>query len=178
MKRLGFVGVIATALLFTGCISSSFGTKMSQGQVDQIKKGVSTKADVETILGQPVNTSMIGDGRRVMTYSYFAQSARAKGQSFIPYLGPFIGGATGEREQQTLQIYLDKNGVVEDYEFSDSLSTIDSRGGIFNQQIKSTPVPVSAPKTEPVSKVGSGDDKSPKIVAAPPAPGLEQERGK
>jgi len=137
--------VIAVVLLTgAGCASTTVGTKMSANQVDQIKKGVSTRAEVESILGSPVHTSIIGDGRRIMTYSYFEQSASPKGTTFIPWAGPFLGGARGERQQQTLQVILNKDSIVEDLEFSDARSRIDSNG-LVAPKITVTPVSPAVP---------------------------------
>jgi len=88
----------------------------------QIQKGVTTRAEVEKNLGTPDYVSMLPDGRRTLIYRYF--ESQAKGQSFIPYAGMFVGGSNNK--QQTLQIMISKNNLVEDYEFSEKATETSS----------------------------------------------------
>ena len=87
---------------------------------------------------------MIGDGRRLMVYSYFDRSARPDAASFIPLFGIIAGKASGQTRNQSLQIMLNKNDVVEDYEFSDQTSDFES--GAFGS--KSTPTTPGAVQTK------------------------------
>ena len=150
MKRLRFATVIATATLIlfvVGCVSTSVGTKMSVEKVQQIKKGDTTRAEVETLFGQPITTSMLGDGRKMMVYNYYGHTIKPTGlgKTFASVLIPggdlFMGGgARANQEQQTLQIILNKDGVVEDYEFSNNASVTESSGGLLTQKTTTTPV--------------------------------------
>lgn len=126
--------------LFAGCASTSYGTKMDQNKISQIKKGVTTKAEVEALLGPPAHISIIpgasGDGRRMMQYSFYEMSAKPTAASFIPVVGGFVGGSQQQRTQ-SLQIIITKSGVVEDYEYSDS--TNHSEGGLLNRKTVASP---------------------------------------
>jgi len=123
---LAFV-IILVSLTITGCVSST-GQRVETDKVSQIKKGVTTRAEVEALLGQPTNVTVVGNGKRMMFYQYW--EARAKGESFIPYAGMFVGGTNNR--QQMLQIMLDENNVVEDYEFNDRAT--ETTGGVVNRQ--------------------------------------------
>lgn len=128
-------------LLTSGCMSHQYGTKIDQSKISQIKKGVTTKAEVEVLLGAPTMVSMIGEGRRMMSYTYTESSAQATATSYIPVVGLLTGGATGHTRTQTLQIMIAKSGVVEDYEFSDNTQNLESGGGLANTSVKSTTAP-------------------------------------
>lgn len=124
MKKITFyvqvVSLLLVAGFIAGCASTSYGTKMDQDKVSQIKKGVTTKAEVEALLGLPASISMIGDGRRMMSYTFTDTLVQQNAASYIPIAGLFLGKAEGKTRTQNLQIIITKSGVVEDYEFSDS----------------------------------------------------------
>lgn len=154
MKRLARFATVITAiaiLIFTAsCVSTSVGTKMSAEKVQQLKKGVTTRAEVENLFGQPLTTSMLGDGRKMMVYNYYGTKVKPTGlgKTFLSTLVPggdlFIGGgARADQEQQMLQIMLTKDGVVEDYEFANNASVTKTSGGLLTQQTTTTPVPPS-----------------------------------
>jgi outer membrane protein assembly factor BamE (lipoprotein component of BamABCDE complex) len=114
-------GIGFAAMFLTGCMSS--GTKMDRQQIDhQITKGVTTRSEVEANLGTPDHVAMMPDGHRSLSYQYF--DSKIKGTSFIPYAGMFMGGA--DHQRQTLQVLIDKNNVVEDYEFAEKATETSS----------------------------------------------------
>jgi len=137
MKKITFYTCKAALLLFiitgfvAGCASVSHGTKIDKDKVSQIKKGVTTKAEVELLLGHPAHTSMAGDGRRMMTYNF----TEASSTQYIPVVGLFAGGSS--THTQSLQIMITKSGVVEDYEYSDNSQN--TEGGILNSKTVATP---------------------------------------
>jgi outer membrane protein assembly factor BamE (lipoprotein component of BamABCDE complex) len=147
--RFFSLAILTAACAINGCYSSSSGTPIDAQKVSGIQKGVTTRSQVEGMLGQPTNVSMLGDGRRMMMYSHMEVDAHAKPTSYIPVVNMFNHGATGEQHSQTLQVILDKNDVVQDYEFNDSVKNIDSSGGIGGMHTEVT----DAPRTQPsVSK--------------------------
>lgn len=111
--RLRLPLLIGVLLIISAC--ATYGTKMNRTQVDQIQKGVTTRAQVETMLGPPSHVTMMPDGQRMLMYMY--NDTQMKATSFIPYAGAFMGGSTGQSQQ--LQIMLGKDNIVQDYEFSD-----------------------------------------------------------
>lgn len=128
------IGII-TLLAVAGCGTTS-GTKMESSKVSQIKKGVTTRAELEQLLGPPANVSMMGDGRRMLFYR-FSDTQQKTGSKllfasgFIPFAGMATGAASvvaagagaatsgSKTRMQMLQVILSKDGIVEDYEFSD-----------------------------------------------------------
>lgn len=118
--------VLSIAGLVAGCASSSYGRKIDGSKVSLIKKGVTTKTEVEQLLGPPDHVGMIGDGRRSMSYSFHETNAHPNAASFIPVVGGFVGKAEGKMRRQSLQIMITKSGVVEDYEFSDTTQDIEA----------------------------------------------------
>lgn len=136
MKKLRSIIYQAALLLviagfITGCASTSHGTKIDRDKVSQIKKGVTTKAEVELLLGSPTYTAMAGDGRRMMTYSF----TEASTTQLIPVVGLFAGSSS--TRTQSLQIMITKSGVVEDYEYSDNSQN--TEGGFLNSKTVATP---------------------------------------
>jgi outer membrane protein assembly factor BamE (lipoprotein component of BamABCDE complex) len=129
-----------------GCASNTYesGTPMSADKISQIKKGVTTRAEVEALLGPPDFVSLVGDGKRVMSYHYSSTQteAHATAATFIPYAGLFVGGAKGQSQThtQTLQVILNAANVVQDYEFDDNTgnTAIKSGGGLFAPSTSST----------------------------------------
>lgn len=128
MKKLlrVFIVCLIGGLLTTGC--GTTGQKVEHDKVSQIKKGVTTRAEVETLLGSPTNVMIVGNGKRVMSYQYW--ESKAKPGMFIPYANLVVGGSNSR--QQMLQIMLDEKNIVEDYEFSDRVS--ETSGGFFNHK--------------------------------------------
>ena len=117
---------LLTLTLAAGCASS--GQKVEQDKLSQIKKGVTTRAEVEALLGQPSHVTIVGNGKRIMFYTY--SEVKANTASYIPYASIFAGGT--KNRQQMLQIMLNENNVVEDYEFGDRQT--ETTGGIVNRQ--------------------------------------------
>jgi len=144
-------GLIACVL--TGCATSSSeaGTKISADKVSQIQKGVTTRAQIEALLGPADFVSMMPGGKRMLNYNYVNTDvqAHATAASYIPYVGLFAGGTKGNMtlRQQRLQIMLDEKGVVEDYDFSDNTTNSEMAGsglmGIQNTTAKSSTAPTT-----------------------------------
>lgn len=75
--------------------SQTYGTKIDPVAISKIKKGVTTRAEIETLFGTSQHIALMGDGGRMMLYSYYSAS-----------------------EKSSLQIFLDGKNVVKDYEYS------------------------------------------------------------
>lgn len=117
MSRKGFVRSAGITLVLAwggvGCMSS--GNKMEQSRVDQIQKGVTTRAEVEANLGAPDSVAIMPDGGRALMYNYYESKAQAR--NFIPYVSLFGSGADTRR--QTLQVVVGPNNIVQDFEMTD-----------------------------------------------------------
>lgn len=101
--------IVLALILISGCASS--GTKVSESQIQEIKKGQTTYSEVLNIMGKPDMISRTSDGTRVATYEY--AHTQVDGKTFIPFAGAFIGG--GSTEVKTVEITFDANNVVKDY---------------------------------------------------------------
>jgi outer membrane protein assembly factor BamE (lipoprotein component of BamABCDE complex) len=135
---------LAVAIFGGGCASTSHGTKIDTQNVSKIEKGVTTRAEVEQMFGSPMNVSLMGDGRRSMTYHYMESDTKVKGTSFIPIAGAFMGGSKGKMRTQQLQVILTKDEVVEDYVMNDGTSNVDHSTGFGRHSMTSTPVATPA----------------------------------
>jgi outer membrane protein assembly factor BamE (lipoprotein component of BamABCDE complex) len=92
-----------------GCVST--GRKIDQAAADSIKKGVTTRQDVVNMLGSPELITRNSNGDTIFVYSY--TRATAKPATFIPYIGPFVGGANVQ--QQSTRVTFGPDGVVKDF---------------------------------------------------------------
>jgi hypothetical protein len=138
-KFLRLIVLVLPTSLAIGCMTYTQGTRIDESQVSKIEKGVTTRAEIEAMLGPAENVVIMGDGRRMMEYRFMERSATASPAMFVPYVNLFAGGTTRRDTHQALQIILGKNGVVEDYEVSDSGSTTSSTGGALMPTIKTRP---------------------------------------
>jgi outer membrane protein assembly factor BamE (lipoprotein component of BamABCDE complex) len=133
-----------------GCATQqnfAYGTELSADKIAQIKKGVTTRAEVETLFGQPANVSIMGDGKRMMMYGYTSTESEghADASAYIPVVGLWAGGGQAQvhTRTQSLQIILNAQDVVEDYEFSDNSTNTHSNvsglaGGLSSSTTSST----------------------------------------
>jgi hypothetical protein len=98
---------VLTALL-VGCAST--GSNFDETRASQIKKGETTEAELVQWFGQPQNRSANSEGQTILTWMYV--EANAKGTSFIPIAGAFMGGT--DSKTKTLTAVL-QNGTVQSY---------------------------------------------------------------
>ena len=111
----------ATAFWLIGCAST--GQNFDESKVSQIKKGETTEADLVQMFGQPENRAVNSEGTTTLTWNYF--EARVKGETFIPYAGPFLGGSRSK--QKMLSVTLGPDGKVAS--FSSSAGGSEFRSG-------------------------------------------------
>jgi outer membrane protein assembly factor BamE (lipoprotein component of BamABCDE complex) len=102
-----------------GC--ASVGRQVDQGAVDKIEKGKTTRAEVISLIGSPDRIMNIGTGDTIFSYHY--ARAAAKPQSFIPIVGPFIGGTNVQ--SQYISIMFGPDDVVKNITSSHSSSEFD-----------------------------------------------------
>jgi hypothetical protein len=114
---------------------------LTSDKISQIKKGITTKAEVIDLLGQPDSVGMMGDGRRMMMYSGMQGKIDNSQSAFgaIPIAGALIPEHTSQiMHRQSLQVILSSDDVVQDYEYSDNASESDTSmsvlGGSHTEQ--------------------------------------------
>ena len=115
-------------LIFCLCGCATIGRKFDVDKVGLINKGETTKQEILDTFGKPTSVSTDSDGRD--TFLYLHMKAKAKPWSFIPFVWLFSGGAWTQAE--TLTVYFDKDGRVEDYETS--TTDQDIRTGLIQEE--------------------------------------------
>jgi outer membrane protein assembly factor BamE (lipoprotein component of BamABCDE complex) len=84
--RLYFFALAFAAL--TGC--ATVGKEVTPDQLTDFKPGTTTVADVVSKLGAPTSSSATSNGYQTLMYIY--AHAQARPASFIPIIGPLVGG--------------------------------------------------------------------------------------
>lgn len=110
----------ATFSLLTGCVSH--GVMVSDQQVQQFKRGETTEAQVVAALGPPTTVANYGSQRMII---YSGAHAQARPASFIPFIGPLVGGADARASSVVFTI---ADGVVVD--ISSSHTIVGSGAGL------------------------------------------------
>ena len=117
--------VLACSLAaLTGCVSS--GTKIEMANIAQLKKGVSTRAEMDRLFGKPTSVTLLPDGRTMATWFYVKASNNV--QNFIPIVN--VVQTKIDSETQMLQASFSTDGVLENFTTNDSASSI--KAGLVN----------------------------------------------
>jgi outer membrane protein assembly factor BamE (lipoprotein component of BamABCDE complex) len=111
MKKLFLL--ILISLLLTGCVT--VGRQVNQVNAEKLQKGITTKADVIKILGQPSSQSFDQSGKIIFTY--IGCQVKNTAWNFIPIVSTFHSEM--KNTIQTLTITF-KDDIVEEYNFSAS----------------------------------------------------------
>jgi outer membrane protein assembly factor BamE (lipoprotein component of BamABCDE complex) len=106
--------VFIAAVLLAGC--ATVGREISDAQIDTLKKGETTAAQVIASFGQPTSTTKMSDGRYMVSYIF--AHAQARPASFIPVVGLFAGGS--DVRSSMVMLTFNKEGVLQDYTSSSS----------------------------------------------------------
>jgi len=126
--------LIVLALVAGGCASTS---RISQSKIDDIRKGETTRRELEAMFGEPNMVSVDSEGNTWLSFTDFAintsgstlgMQAASIGSAFVPvpYLssiatfGSAAVGHNSESRSTTLSVMLDADGVVKDYSFGES----------------------------------------------------------
>jgi outer membrane protein assembly factor BamE (lipoprotein component of BamABCDE complex) len=101
------MAILAASLGISGCsgmlLSAMYSTpRLATEKLSQIKEGVSTKADVIRLLGQPTSVSKDSDGSEVLRYTSTQY--------------PALMGVVGAWKAQSIEVQVDKAGVVQKYQ--------------------------------------------------------------
>ena len=123
MKKV--VCAVLAAIALSGCASSgnSHLKKETEASIQQkIKNGVTTKAQIKSMLGSPDSVSFTDGGKEIWKYTH--AKMKVSGKSFIPFYGLFHNGANGTKKELTILL---EGDVVEKYTMSES--AIESKSG-------------------------------------------------
>ncbi len=138
-RTVVLVAVAMIAITSIGCYSASTGTKIEKTKLTQITKGVTTRAQVEEMFGPPMHVAMRSNGGRMMMYSGTETSGSINLVGAIPLVGLVAPGQSKDRTRtQSLQIMLNKDDVVEDYEFNDNTRNTTMTSSAFGAHAESS----------------------------------------
>lgn len=116
----------AAALAIAGCGHTvEYGSQFDASQVSKIQKGKTTKQEVVGMFGAARTTTMDSQGFELWQYHYTKAVGKAKAATFIPIVGLFAGGATGQSTHQSLSVKF-KGDVVQDHSYSQTASETDT----------------------------------------------------
>jgi outer membrane protein assembly factor BamE (lipoprotein component of BamABCDE complex) len=119
----GIILAVGGMVLF-GCTTVGNERIMREKIVSQIKPGISTKAEVKALVGNPAKVST-DTNEEVWDYDYTISEVRVA--TFIPVIGTLIGGAN--TETYTLTIRFTKGGIVKEVAEGE---TTGRSGGLFD----------------------------------------------
>jgi hypothetical protein len=121
--RLPIVCLTLLMLITSGCMSGGNRLVMDQARLAQIVIDVSTKDDVQRLLGQPNSQAQQSGSVATVpgytpgpglpnseTWTYSHLSVEVNGATFIPIVGLFAGGATSHLN--TFTVVFDQAGIV------------------------------------------------------------------
>jgi outer membrane protein assembly factor BamE (lipoprotein component of BamABCDE complex) len=94
---------------------TTVGTKFTQETISKIKEGVTTKAEVRSILGPPPIVNLTGDGKEIWMYNYSQyRMPLTQKVKLDPKTGPtVIDKRHPEVYNQITQVLFTKEGIVE-----------------------------------------------------------------
>src|SRR5262249_623656 len=92
-----------------GCFAT--GAQVNEQQLATFEKGRTTYSEVVATLGTPTSQSLDAEGDRSASWFYFESKARP--ETFIPIVGPFIGGA--DSKTNIVVMYFDQRGVLTNF---------------------------------------------------------------
>jgi outer membrane protein assembly factor BamE (lipoprotein component of BamABCDE complex) len=95
-------------------MSSTYGQKIEADKVSQIVKGTTTRDEILSWFGQPMQSVMMPDGGRTMYFVYYRRSA---GDVFKE-TAQVMTGKHKAGGANNLSVVTDKDGIVRDYEYS------------------------------------------------------------
>lgn len=103
------LAMAAVAVLLGACAST--GTKVDQAALSGFERGKTTYTEVVTALGAPSQDAVNADGARQVIYSYAQATMRP--ETFIPYIGPLVGGM--DTKSTAVVLKFDRAGILQDY---------------------------------------------------------------
>ena len=127
-------GLMTLALIVSGCASVESGKPIPKDSLSRIKKGRTTKREIEAIYGKAQTASLNMDGSETLTYSYVSHSSKSSPMMFVPIVGIFFMKSKGKLESQTLQVLMKEN-VVSNYSYSEGGA--ETEAGLGGTRIKS-----------------------------------------
>lgn len=98
--------IVIIAAGLAGCAAS--GVQVKEEQLAEFQNGKTTAVDVVKALGPPSQQILLHDGSRMLVYSYAQVQTRP--ETFIPFVGAFVGGA--DMKTNTATLLFDRAGLL------------------------------------------------------------------
>jgi len=117
-----FVASAALSIIFiAGCFPSQThsGADLSKLQDFKIEKNKTTEKELVDHFGAPGNTTMRGDGLKMLSWNDARSDANYNGAAFIPIVGVFTGSAVHQKVTHRSLSATVRDGVVIDFTQSD-----------------------------------------------------------
>lgn len=99
--------------MISGC-AATYGQKIEADKVSQIVKGKTTRDELVSWFGQPMQTVMMPDGGRTMYFVYY----RSSGADYYKQLAATAVGKGKAQTGTNLSVVINSDGIVTDYEYS------------------------------------------------------------
>jgi len=103
--------LVLISLVLSACMSMTTGEKFDGLKINKIKTGTSTKENVLSLMGAPLEKHSFPDGTSRWQYQFMAIDVSSTATSFIPIVGAFKGGKS-ESNTQLLMVSFNKSGMV------------------------------------------------------------------
>ena len=162
-RHAGALALAALLVTLTGCYS--VGAQVNEGQLAGFEKGRTTYSEIVAQLGLPTSQSVNSEGGRTASWLY--AEVKSRPESFIPLIGPFIGGADMKSNMVTMRF--DGQGVLQG--FSSSSSQLGSGSGFASGVGAGGRIPDQprqAGVAEPTSKVANANAAASSSAALQP----------
>lgn len=154
--------VVALAGFLSGCAAS--GVQVKEEQLSQFERGKTTTQEVLSALGPPSHSTLMPNGNRIFIYSYAQIQTRP--ETFIPFVGAFVGGADMKTNSATL--IFDGRGILQSVSASSGatgtgmgLASGTGAPERVPEQPKQAPASLAVPTNRPVLGI--------KLMDLPPA---------
>lgn len=161
-RHAAALALAALLVTLTGCYS--VGAQVNEGQLAGFEKGKTTYSQVVAQLGPPTSEQVSSEGGRTVSWTYVQIKTRP--ESFIPLVGPFIGGA--DMKSNMVTMLFDGRGVLQN--FSSSSSQLGSGSGFASGVGAGGRVPDQPRQAAASSSAALQPAVSPNTVVNPNAP--------
>ncbi len=123
------ISLVTVLVAIAGCAAS--GTQVSESVATQFKDGVTRESEIVSRLGKPNSVTLSGSTK---TIAYVGVQFKVKTESFVPFIGPLVGGSDYQVTKASYEIEAD--GVLQKITYSTQNGS--SRSGINPATVDTT----------------------------------------
>jgi outer membrane protein assembly factor BamE (lipoprotein component of BamABCDE complex) len=132
-----------TVLALSGCAGS--GTKIDAAQLDEVRRGQTTVADIVRRFGRPNFFSKNWDGTQTAAYAH--SDGRSDAGTLLPLMGAVVAGA--EAGVDSVIFNFDANGVLTDYRTTQAAAAGSARASVAEPAQAGSGVPAQTGINKP-----------------------------